>query len=68
MAMKQDRNHAIAKLKIRILIRENEKKELQAIIASSQSSERRKDALDFLATILEEIKLAREELAKLESE
>ena len=66
--MKQDRNHAIAKLKIRILIRENEKKELQAIIASSQSSERRKDALDFLATILEEIKLAREELAKLESE
>jgi hypothetical protein len=65
--MEQDRNRA-AKLKVRILIRENEKRELQATIDSSQSPERKKQALDRVATILEEIKLLKDELAKLESE
>jgi hypothetical protein len=65
--MEQDRNRA-AKLKVRILIRENEKRELQATIDSSQSPERKKQALDRVATILEEIKLLKDELAKLEYE
>jgi 16S rRNA C1402 (ribose-2'-O) methylase RsmI len=53
---------------MRILVRENEKKKLQAIIAFSQSPERRKNALDDLADILKEIKAVADELAKLESE
>jgi hypothetical protein len=54
--MELDRNRAITNLKMRILVRENEKKKLQAIIAFSQSPERRKNALDDLADILKEIK------------
>jgi hypothetical protein len=66
--MELDRNRAITNLKMRILVRENEKKKLQAIIAFSQSPERRKNALDDLADILKEIKAMADELAKLESE
>jgi len=66
--MELDRNRAITNLKMRILVRENEKKKLQAIIAFSQSPERRKKALDDLADILKEIKAVADELAKLESE
>jgi hypothetical protein len=66
--MELDRNRAITNLKMRILVRENEKKKFQAIIAFSQSPERRKQALDDLANILKEIELAADELAKLESE
>jgi hypothetical protein len=54
--MELDRNRAITNLKMRILVRENEKKKLQAIIAFSQSPKRRKNALDDLADILKEIK------------
>ena len=66
--MELDRNRAITNLKMRILVRENEKKKLQAIIAFSQSPERRKKALDDLADILKETKAVADELAKLESE
>ena len=66
--MELDRNRAITNLKMRILARQNEKKKLQAIIAFSQSPERRKQALDDLADILEEIKTVADELAKLEAE
>ena len=66
--MELDRNRAITNLKMRILVRENEKKKLETIIAFSQSPERRKQALDDLADILEEIKRAADELAKLEAE
>jgi hypothetical protein len=66
--MELDRNRAIANLKMRILVGENEKKKFQAIIAFSQSPERRKQALDDLADILREIKAVADELAKLEAE
>jgi hypothetical protein len=68
LATELDRNRAITNLKMRMLVRENEKKKFQAIIAFSQFPERRKKALDDLADILKEIKLAADELAKLESE
>ena len=66
--MELDRSRAITNLKMRILVRQNEKKQLQAIIAFSQSPERRKRALDDLADILKEIAATVEELSKLESE
>jgi hypothetical protein len=66
--MELDRNRAITNLKMRILVRQNEKKKLQSIIAFSQSPERRKKALDDLADILKEIKAGGDELAKLEAE
>lgn len=66
--MELDRSRAITNLKMRILVRQNEKKKLQAIIAFSQSPERRKRALDDLADILKEIAATVEELSKLESE
>ncbi len=65
--MEQERNRAITNLKMWILVRENEKKKLQTIIAFSQSPGRRKEALD-LAIILKEINIAMDELAKLEFE
>ena len=68
LAMDLDRNRVITNLKMRILVRQNEKKKLQAIIAFSQSPERRKKALDDLADILKETKAVADELAKLESE
>jgi hypothetical protein len=68
LAVELDRNRAITNLKMRILVRENEKKRLQAIIAFSQSPERRKQALDDLADVLKEIKAVGDELAKLEAE
>jgi hypothetical protein len=66
--MELDRSRVITNLKMRILVRQNEKKKLQAIISFSQSPERRKQALDDLADILEEIKTVADELAKLEAE
>ena len=66
--MELDRNRAITSLKMRILGRENEKKRLQAIIAFSQSPERKTLAINDLADILEEIKAAKDELALLETE
>ena len=66
--MELDRNRAITNLKMRILVRENDKKRLQSIIAFSQSSERKKQALADLADILKEIRAAVDELARLEAE
>ena len=66
--MENDRNRAITNLKMRILLHLNDKKKLQAIIAFSQSPERKARALDDLAAILIEIDIAKDELAKLEAE
>jgi hypothetical protein len=66
--MESDRNHAITTLKTRILLRESDKKKLQAVIAYSQSPERRKNALNDLANLLQEIRIATDELARLEAE
>lgn len=66
--MELDRNRVITNLKMQILVRESEKKKLQAILAFSQSSERKTRALADLATILKEIDAATNELAKLEAE
>jgi hypothetical protein len=64
LPMEPDRNRAIADLKMRILVRENDKKRLQAIIAYSQSAERRTQAISDLADTLKEIKAAVDELAR----
>jgi hypothetical protein len=66
--MKSDRNRAILNLKMRILLQENDKKRLQAVIAFSQSPERRRQALVDLADLLQEIRVAADELARLETE
>ena len=66
--MEFDRNRAITNLKMRILVRENDKKRLQAAIAFSQSPERRAKAIDDLADILKEIAVAMDELARLQAE
>jgi hypothetical protein len=66
--MEPDRDHAIAMLKLRILGRESDKKRLQAVIAFSPSHERRTLVLADLADLLEEIRVAAEELARLEAE
>jgi hypothetical protein len=66
--MEQDRNRAITNVKMRILVGENEKKRLQALIAFSRSPERRKQALEDLGDILKEIRAAADELSKLEAE
>jgi len=66
--MEFDRNRAVINLKMRILVRENDKKRLQTVIAFSQSPERRAKAIDDLANILKEIAVAKDELARLEAE
>ena len=66
--MELDRGRAILNLKMRILVRDNDKKRPQAIIAFSQSPERRRQALDDLADILKEMNAAADELAILEAE
>jgi hypothetical protein len=66
--MDGDRNRAVTNLKMMILVRENDRKRLQAIIAFSQSPERRAKAIDDLADILREIEVAMDELARLEAE
>ena len=66
--MESDRNRAIINLKMRILIRENDKKRLQAVIAFSQSPERRGQALADLANVLKEIEVEMDELARLEAD
>jgi len=65
--MELDRSRAILNLKMRILVRDNDKKRLRATIAFSQSPERRKQALDDLADILKEMNAAADELAILEA-
>jgi len=66
--MEFDRQRAVTNLKMKILVHENDKKRLQAIIAFSQSPERRAKAIDDLADILKEIRVAMDELARLEAE
>ena len=67
LAMEFDRNRAITKLKMMILVRENDKKRLQAVIAFTQSAERRTEAIGELASILNEIEAATDELARLKA-
>ena len=62
--MDSDRHRAILNLKTRILLQENDKKRLQAVIAFSQSPERRGQALADLGDVLKEIEVAMDELAK----
>ena len=68
LAMEFDRNRAITKLKMMILVRKNAKKRPEAVIAFSQSPERKAKAIDDLAGILKEIAGSMDELARLEAE
>lgn len=68
LAMDSDRNRAVTKLKMMILVRQNDRKRLQATITFSQSAERRAKAMNDLADILKEIEVAMDELARLEAE
>jgi hypothetical protein len=68
LPMELDRNRAMSSLKMMILVRQNDKKRLQAIIAFSQSPERRAKATCDLADTLEEIAVAVDELARIEAE
>jgi hypothetical protein len=67
-AMESDRNRAITNLKLRILLRENDKMRLQAVIAIlSIPPERRRQALADLEDLLQEMRVAADELARLEA-
>jgi hypothetical protein len=66
--MEPDHSRAIMNLKMRILGRESEKKRLQGIIGYSQAPDRRMQAVRDLADLMEEIRTATDELARLEAE
>jgi hypothetical protein len=66
--MEPHRTLAIASLKVLIADRENEKRRLTALIAFTQSPERRAQALGDLKTVRDALKVETALLEKLESD
>ena len=65
--MEPERDLAIANLKALITVRENERKRLTALIAFTQSPERRAQALGDLKTVCDALKADTDLLKSLES-